>query len=666
MADILITTDFSQLTNLNNALNQTAITVERKTNPALQRLQENLQFVKRVNEQVAQSNQMVGRSFSLNELNRASERLQNYEAALANTRQGMNSFGVVTQQAGYQIGDFLVQVQSGTNWMVAFGQQATQLVGILPMMGAGFMGLSTGGLVALSAGLGIAIPLITALGAAWMRTTEDVEAGASRQKEAYDSLIESLQSLRLERQMEQSGAQSQEEQIVFNEINDLLRERADLQNQILVATSEEMLIASQGRSSLMAAFLADEQEKKQARIDEINDLLEQLQYQRELDIAQRRRANEVRNEYRERERLKQVHADAVAALGEAQNEQRLMTVAAEQALSKYSMMRTVAAGLAANLAAAADATLLAVSRMNQLASMEYSGRGGDPKDFSEGGSKSYSKNFRPFVFTPPSAGSGGGSSAVAEQEDALQRLREQLALENELLGVSEAQQRVIRALGNDRANYTQAEIAAITAEIEAYNQKLEVMKQQQQIANVIQSSMEDAFMGIITGTESVKDAFKNMAYLIIQELYRVLVVQQLVGSFNATTGVGTGIVGGIMGGLSGGLAAGPSTGSFGLPFGGPHASGGSIMPNKAYLVGEHGPELVIPRHSGTVMNANQTASAMGGSGGVTVQNNISVTGSDAAMVRAEVAKMIPQITNATKAAVIDAKQRGGQMAAAFR
>jgi hypothetical protein len=67
-----------------------------------------------------------------------------------------------------------------------------------------------------------------------------------------------------------------------------------------------------------------------------------------------------------------------------------------------------------------------------------------------------------------------------------------------------------------------------------------------------------------------------------------------------------------------------------------------------------------------VVNANQTSGAMAGSGGITVQNNITVTGSDAAMVRQEVAKMIPQITNATKAAVIDAKQRGGQMGAAFR
>jgi hypothetical protein len=36
------------------------------------------------------------------------------------------------------------------------------------------------------------------------------------------------------------------------------------------------------------------------------------------------------------------------------------------------------------------------------------------------------------------------------------------------------------------------------------------------------------------------------------------------------------------------------------------------------------------------------------------------------MVRQEIAKMIPQISSATKAAMIDAKRRGGQMGNAFR
>ena len=102
-----------------------------------------------------------------------------------------NQMGVVTQQVGYQVGDFLVQVQSGTNVMVAFGQQATQLVGVLPLMGAGFMGLSQVALVGLSAGLGIAIPLVTAIGAAFLRTRESTNSA----KDAISELDSALKSL---------------------------------------------------------------------------------------------------------------------------------------------------------------------------------------------------------------------------------------------------------------------------------------------------------------------------------------------------------------------------------------------------------------------------------------------------------------------------------------
>jgi phage-related minor tail protein len=160
--------------------------------------------------------------------------------------------------------------------------------------------------------------------------------------------------------------------------------------------------------------------------------------------------------------------------------------------------------------------------------------------------------------------------------------------------------------------------------------------------------MEDTLMSIVDGTKSAKEAFKSMAAEIIKELYRVLVVQKLVNS-----------VSGFFSPAPAGSVA-PPPRPLGL------ATGGSMMANRTYMVGENGPELVIPRHSGTVVNAKQTASAMGGGGSITVQNNITVTGSDSAMVRTEIAKMIPQITNATKAAVIDARLRGGQMKQAFR
>jgi len=127
--------------------------------------------------------------------------MQNYNRFISQAGQNSGRFGVVTQQAGYQIGDFLVQVQSGTNWMVAFGQQATQLVGILPLMGAGFMGLSTGALVALSAGLGIIIPLVTAVGAAFMRMGDDTkvaESSINAVDEALKRVQQTSENMRLE------------------------------------------------------------------------------------------------------------------------------------------------------------------------------------------------------------------------------------------------------------------------------------------------------------------------------------------------------------------------------------------------------------------------------------------------------------------------------------
>jgi hypothetical protein len=101
----------------------------------------------------------------------------------AQTRFGksMNRTGVLTQQAGYQVGDFLVQIQSGTNPMVAFGQQATQLVGALYYLPPAALAARTSILgFSMSFGamlpiIGIALPLITALGVAFLRTRKGAE-----------------------------------------------------------------------------------------------------------------------------------------------------------------------------------------------------------------------------------------------------------------------------------------------------------------------------------------------------------------------------------------------------------------------------------------------------------------------------------------------------------
>ena len=86
-------------------------------------------------------------------------------------------FGMYAQQAGYQIGDFAVQVQGGTNVGVAFSQQMAQLAGLIP----GVAGAVT---TFAAIGLGILIQNLTRS-----------EKEAKKAKEAYDGLGDTLSKL---------------------------------------------------------------------------------------------------------------------------------------------------------------------------------------------------------------------------------------------------------------------------------------------------------------------------------------------------------------------------------------------------------------------------------------------------------------------------------------
>jgi hypothetical protein len=153
--------------------------------------------------------------------------------------------------------------------------------------------------------------------------------------------------------------------------------------------------------------------------------------------------------------------------------------------------------------------------------------------------------------------------------------------------------------------------------------------------------MEDAFMGIVDGTMSAKDAFRSMAADIIKELYRVLVVQRLVGSFATATTGGSGLLGAIGNALK-------ITGS---------ASGGALMAGQPSVVGEHGRELFVPSSAGRVLSVPQAKAAVNGGGGVTVVQNINVSTGVQQTVRAEIKSLMPQIADSAKAAVFDAQRR---------
>ena len=179
----------------------------------------------------------------------------------------------------------------------------------------------------------------------------------------------------------------------------------------------------------------------------------------------------------------------------------------------------------------------------------------------------------------------------------------------------------------------------------------ELTPQLEKLADQAITGLGQSFTDAITGAKNFSDAIKSMAKSVIDSLIRILVQKYLVDA--------------AFGFVSRALAPKPLVGPTGIEFGPAadhvgRAMGGPVAGGRPYLVGENGPELMVPAGNGTVVPNN----ALGGSG-VTVVQNINVTTGVQQTVRAEIANLLPQISNAAKSAVADARMRGGSFSRAM-
>jgi hypothetical protein len=537
----------------------------------------------------------------------------------AGNQAGTNNLGVGMQQLGYQVGDFFVQVQSGQNVMVAFGQQATQLVGALYLLPPAVLasrvaiaGLSVS-VSFLIMSLGIIVPIATAVGAAFLRYREEANKANDTTEETinvFDRLKDATEDLHDEMMKIIDPNYDTNLKGTSDELSRLTSEYEKAKRAV------EALSGAQGGSVGMGAgaatrFLNANVAAAEAALREAEAKLEAYKTQVELTKEARKTADALED-------------------------------VADMELPFTAKVRI----LADMLGIAADE---AKRLLNNLpVGMDY---GDSTALFGMSGAD--------LVYTPEQKETrqrAGGAGNVIDITQIIEARKQQIEQERILLSLSGQAQEAERIYFELLKQNTDATVKLSDTELRAaanleasYLTRNKLIEEQialqQQIAGTIQSSMETAFMSMVDGTATVKDAFRSMARDIIAELYRVLVVQQMVGAFK--TGGG-----GILGAIA------PIFG---------RASGGTVMSNTPYLVGENGPEIVVPRNRGHVMNADLTAKAMGNSGAINVVNNINVTGgSDPAAIRMEVAKLMPQITNATKSAVIDARRRGGQMKAAFQ
>jgi hypothetical protein len=176
-------------------------------------------------------------------------------------------------------------------------------------------------------------------------------------------------------------------------------------------------------------------------------------------------------------------------------------------------------------------------------------------------------------------------------------------------------------------------------------QAAELAQRIDQLADQSMTAFTDSFYDAIVGAKSFEAAFKDMARSIIEDLSKMLIQYYITQS--------------IFGAIVNAFSPKPLVGPTGIEFGPAanhvtRAMGGPVAGGKPYLVGERGPELMVPAGNGTIIPND---SLVGGS--VTVVQNINVTTGVQQTVRAEIANLLPQISNAAKAAVADGRMRGG-------
>jgi hypothetical protein len=654
-------------------------------------------------------------------------------------------FGVLAQQTGYQVGDFAVQVQSGQNVMVAFGQQATQLVGTFSMLA------KTTKMITLFAGLGVAIPILTGIAAAFFRAREAADDSSLAVKAFEESLKAAKQeTVAMTQKLEflNSGFKTEDEFALYKDLARATAEVVRLQESLENLKSPDAYFESEANRSAaisLAQTAIGLAEKKrdvaeaalQTHIETLSELKaqefarqENLRLQKEQEQAEKAYANLVakttESQAQRLEIAKRIHHSGKDSLLTAEliarkegerlgfTEETLANYVAEELAIREIVLQTekkvaaqkeqddyfekIAEALkdgkslselnlkspfekalpAAKLLAATMNIALtdALSLINAASSDDgpvVRGRGK-----SQGAGSTASGRFLLSIggtqespYKTKKKGGGGSKKSSAEGlREYLEGLKQQSDVEGKLVGlfgekrdiqeaVLKAQQKYEKAFGPAQKKQLEAALLQNEAYKEQHRVLEEAKGQQEEVAGVIADSFGSAFMSIVEGTKSAKEAFKDMARSIVKQLFQILVVERMVKSIKGFIG-GIGAVQADGGAWQGGsqIQAYANGGVVGGPTYFPMAGG------KTGLMGEAGPEAIMPLKRGS--NGKLGVQMEGSSQGNVVIHqsfNFQANGDDS--VKKLIAQAAPQIANMTQKQIMDSRRRGGSMKAAF-
>lgn len=664
--------------------------------------------------------------------NQASSQIRKYAASIRNATdaqlaqaqavslsgKGMRRFEILAQQAGYQIGDFAVQVQGGTNIAVAFGQQMSQLLGFFGPTGA-----IAGAAVAI--GTGLIAPLLKAKQEAEdlkgsiedLRQTEDIikKLGESIDKnlvgkfdivrKEFGSLIGDIYKFQAEgikkaitagfggiagqavgmagiagygpSTEEMTRRQIQVEDILGGIGGDTSKDIAKSVQDAYDKLSQLPFITEQAKENFrqialdngIIADLVDYQEEgfnKQAatakKLQQIQTdaMALEAEAQQALQEDMVKALSEITtkeldnaNFVIEYKRQKQLDADADREAHIAWLAKQERDLAAENAAYEKKADAERAKKLKEHLDTVFNMNTWFIkvrfTDEEKLFSQAVEAKTGKLKP-----SQSYSELLAMGWSAEDLERIGVNKPKGSKKTDPVADLQKQLTLEKALVGETEARQRVIQALGVTYSENNPKIVEGFVKQIELIKELTDAENQRLQIQQSVESAMEDGWMSMIDGTKSVTEAFKDMARQIILELYRVMIVQRTVKAMTGFFGFADGGV--FQGGSQ--VQAFANGGVVGSPTYFPMSGG------KTGLMGEAGPEAIMPLKRGK--NGKLGVSVEGGSGDtITVNQTINVSTGVQQTVRTEIKSLMPQIAESAKAAVADAKRRGGSYGKAF-
>lgn len=532
-----------------------------------------------------------------NQAKRSQTQMNQFGGSLVGAQKNLRKFALGgLQQAGYQIGDYAVQVANGTSATQAFGQQAGQFLQIFGPVGAV---------------LGAAVSVWSAYKIATDKAKEASESastGLMSLSEALKQVKEGTQSANLEMELLARGFKSAEEAALSNAIA----------TQKTVVAQKELSLANARGIAKVGAETALNNAKEQLKL-----LEQQLEGYREASSAM----GNALNINKQMLDVELAHARIAGQLVEyAKNTQA--------AYAEYYQSRIAAAQMADR----EEQKILQQSHANQLKVM------GETQEtairyvnnLKQAYVQYYNLRIRGEALAAPMSGLKGGRSAgrggPTSQELQRNDPRVQLAY---------AQMEI-----EDKAYKNSISNASNLAKIIKQELSPELVRAQR-LGESVGQSFENAMMSAVDGTMSLGDAFRSMASDIIKEIYRVFVVKRITGFITDAASMAS-------------LPTGQShTGTMGLPSfaGGGYTGGGAraggLDGKGGYMAMLHPRETVVDHTKGQ------------GGGAVIVNQTINVSTGVQQTVRTEIKSLMPQIAESAKAAVVDAKRRGGSYGRAF-